>query len=85
MTAATITCIRCGDVLTQKDRVQSPGDGPTIEMYECMRENCGRRAAVIFEPEGGLTDDQQSWVETEIARRGSFFPGDYTGTRTPRQ
>jgi hypothetical protein len=64
--------------MTLMETVTTPGKGPTIEMYACERDGCQRRAGLIFEPEGGLTDEQQSWVEVEIARRGSFFPSDYT-------
>lgn len=73
---SAVVCLKCGHGMTPGDQVQHPGGGPTIEIYECP--NCRVRAAVMFEPRAsGLTSDEQSWVEREVAARGSFFPGDY--------
>lgn len=52
-----------------------------IDLYRCPAEECGRKAVVMFEPAGGLAEDQRTFVEKEIARRGAFFPSDYTGSR----
>lgn len=80
-----VLCRRCGDVMERKETISAGDDGPTVEMYECPRQECGRKAGVIYEPEGGLTGDQQSWVEREVGMRGSFFPTDWTQTsRGPR-
>jgi hypothetical protein len=78
---AVIVCPACGGAMLLEGQpiVPPKGKGPTVEMYQCEGEMCQRRAALIFEPEGGLTDEDRSWVEREVARRGAFFPADYTG------
>ena len=53
--------------------------GPQVEMFKCQSADCGATAALMFEPIGGTAPEDASWVEREIARRGSFFPSDYTG------
>lgn len=58
------------------ESVEHPGGAARVEAYAC---ECGRKAVVMFEHKGGLTEDEQGWVEREVARRGSFFPGDYGG------
>lgn len=68
--------------MTLIEKVTTPGEGPQIEMYQCP--NCQLRAALTYEPVGGFTEAQQSWVEQQIAMRGSFFPSDFTSTRGPR-
>lgn len=76
---SAVQCIRCGDTMGLQETVQQP-KGATIEVYACAREECQLRAVVIFEIHGGLSPEQQSWVEKEVARRGSFFPMDFTGS-----
>ena len=51
-----------------------------IEMYRCPDESCARKAVLMYEPLGGLAEDQRSFVEREIARSGAFFPSDFTGS-----
>lgn len=74
-----VFCHRCGDPMEMNEPISTPGTGPQIEMYQCPRAGCELRAALCFEAVGGNTDDQQNWVEREIARKGSFFPQDYIG------
>jgi hypothetical protein len=79
-----VICKHCGDAMTMQETVVAPNQGPTIEMYLCARDD--RKAAVVYEPEGGLDEQAQSWVEREIARRGSFFPSDFSQQNTgPRR
>lgn len=80
-----VLCKHCGDAMQMQETVQAPNKGPTIEMFECAREGCQRKAAVVYEPEGGLDEQAQTWVEREIARRGSFFPSDFTQSQGPRR
>jgi ribosomal protein S27E len=82
MTPTSVACSRCGETMVVAEKVSTPGDGPQIEMHQCG--NCNLRAALIYEPEGGLSEVQRSWVEQQIAQRGSFFPSDFTQTRGPR-
>jgi hypothetical protein len=77
-----IRCARCWEPMTAAEKVSAPADAPQIEMYDC--ERCHLRAGLIFEPVGGMNDVQRSWVEQQIAQRGSFFPSDFTSTRGPR-
>lgn len=80
-----VLCKHCGDAMAMQETVQAPNQGPTIEMFACQRETCERKAAVVYEPEGGLDLEAQSWVEREIARRGSFFPSDFNSQQGPRR
>lgn len=75
-----VVCPTCTVLMRKEETVTPPKSGPVIEVYQCVTETCQRRAAVIFEPAGGMTEDQRSWVEREIARRGSFFPSDVSQT-----
>lgn len=80
MPETTILCRECGAAMEAAETVTPPrGRGPTIQMFQCPAEECARRAAVIYEPAGGLSEDDRSFVEREVARRGAFFPGEYTG------
>lgn len=72
---ATILCPACGLAMIRKDA--SLDRGVEIDTYQCPDEECARKAVVVFEPPGGLSEEDQSWVEREIARRGAFFPSDY--------
>lgn len=78
----TISCRRCADPMVQIDQVVAPKDGPIIEVQQC--ERCELKVVLIFEPHGGLTTDQQTWVERVVGEKGSFFPTDFTQTRGPR-
>ena len=73
-----VTCLACGSRMSvPEETITQPSGGAIIEVYLCGSETCGRRAALVFEPQGGLSEDQQTWVEREIGRRGAFFPSDY--------
>lgn len=75
---SVVRCRACGTEMRAEDVVTPPkGSGPVIEMFQCPDEECARRAAVIFEPAGGMSDDERSFVEREVARRGAFFPSDF--------
>lgn len=77
---SAVRCRACGSEMRPEDVVTPPtGTGPVIEMYQCPDDECARRAAVIFEPAGGMNDDDRSFVEREVARRGAFFPSDFGG------
>ena len=55
-----------------------PDQTGTLAQYECSM--CGRRAAVIFNPIGGMSQASQSWVDNELRTNGYVFPADYTGS-----
>lgn len=76
---SAVHCRRCGVPCALTEVVEHPSGhkGPVVEFYACQQEGCGRRAAVTFEPDGGLDAEQATWVEREVARRGAFFPADY--------
>lgn len=82
---SAVVCLRCGEPAVKTDTVEHPKgrQGPLIEMYKCEADTCGARAALMFEPVGGVNDDEASWVEKEVAKRGSFFPTDFNN-RGPR-
>lgn len=73
----TLVCRKCADPLLElaDEGIQQGTDGPQILVYRCAR--CEIKAVVIFEPQGGVNSDQESWVQREVAIRGSFFPQDY--------
>lgn len=79
---ADIACPACGSGMARRETV-SQDNGPRIELYQCSG-GCGRKAALIHEPGGGLTEDQKSFVEREVARLGAFFPADYLGPPSRR-
>ena len=73
----TIPCEACGRPL---GRVETFAEGrTTFDVYQCAESPCARKAVVIYEPPGGLLDEEVTFIEREIARHGAFFPGDYTG------
>lgn len=74
---SAVRCLNCGGDMRPEEVVTPPKGGPTIEMYECGNDECKRRAALIFEPAGGMGEDDRSFVEREVARRGAFFPSDF--------
>lgn len=59
--------------------------GPPLDCYQCPDDTCKRKAIVVFEPSGGLSEKEATFVEREIARRGAFFPSDTTGGRQTRR
>lgn len=73
-----IPCPACTEPMARVEVVDEPR--VKLDTYRCNREACGRKAVVVFEPEGGLSEPEQSFVEREIARRGAFFPSDFTGS-----
>lgn len=85
MNSTSVICRKCGDLMPQRETMDHPPGGldqPHIEAYECQR--CSLRAVVMFEPVGGSNPEQTTWVEEQVAQRGSFFPTDWTGSRGPR-
>lgn len=74
----TLECRKCGDPLADvaDEGITQGTDGPQILVYRCPR--CEIKAVVIFEPTGGVTPEQESWVQREVAARGHFFPSDFT-------
>lgn len=76
----TVPCPNC-TALMDRVEVVTQDNGPRIELYKCSDPECARKAALIYEPGTGLSSDQRSWVEREVARLGAFFPHDYTGNR----
>lgn len=82
MVDASIRCSECqAEMSPVEGPLTPPKGGPVFHIFECPNDGCKRRAALIFEPIGGMTDDERSWVEREVARRGSFFPSDQHGRR----
>jgi hypothetical protein len=77
MTTNQLYCKTCGDPLTAlpDQTAQGPDNGPLLDVFECTR--CQIKSVLITEPVGGITAKQESWVEREVAARGSFFPQDY--------
>ena len=78
-----LPCVACQRQMERIKTVEKDDKGRPlhIEMYQCADEACARKAVLMYEPLGGLAEDQRSFVEREIARSGSFFPSDYTGNR----
>jgi hypothetical protein len=64
--------------------VQGSESGPPFDMYRCGDSTCARKAVVLWEPKGGMNEDQANWIQQEISRRGAFFPSDYTGRNIGR-
>jgi hypothetical protein len=73
--------VRCADCRSSMQRIEE-SPHPTLkvrflEFYQCSNVACGRRAVLQWEkPDGSLTNEDQSWVEREVASRGSWFPSD---------
>lgn len=72
----TIPCHVCGRVMQRIEEFRE--DRAAFDLYQCQQASCGRKTSIVFEPEGGPTPDERSFVEREVARRGAFFPSDYT-------
>ena len=83
---SVVHCLRCGGLSARVEVVEHPKgrQGPQVEMYQCEDTTCGAKAALMFEPVGGTDAEAASWVEKEVARRGSFFPSDFSGQRRGR-
>ena len=71
-----IHCL-CRQAMTRAEVVPHPNGAVHLEFYACSSAACGRRAAVLWELRGTLSDEDRTWVEREVARRGYFFPSDY--------
>lgn len=69
-------CLRCGQEMQGNEKVNHPGGSCRIEVYACP---CGRKAVIMFELAGGLSVEEDDWVQREVARRGAFFPSDFSG------
>ncbi len=76
---AVIQCPTCSVSMTRAEVVEQE-NGPRIELYKCADTECGRRAALVYEP-GAITDEQKDWIKSEIGRMGAFFPSDHVGPR----
>lgn len=72
-----MTCRRCGTDMVVETEIRD--NNAEVDIFVCQNASCVARVAVIWEPEGGYTEAQQTWIEREIARHGAFFPTDYTG------
>ncbi len=79
----TLRCPACGAQMLRRE-VVTQENGPRIELYKCEDNQCARKAALMYEPGGGLTEEGKSFVEREVARMGAFFPHEYTGSRRNR-
>lgn len=80
--ALQFVCHECGSPVERIQEINEPENmltGVRIDVYQCSNEPCKRRAVIVYEPTGGLTETQQTWVEKEVMRTGSFFPSDFRG------
>lgn len=67
----------CREVMKRQEEVTHPDGAAYLEFYACPAD--GRKLVLWWElTGGGVTPEQRSWVEKEVARRGSFFPSDYS-------
>ena len=73
-----VPCHVCSEPMARVETVGQTADGPAFDCYQCQVGGCGRKVVVVFEPAGGLSAPQQTFIEQEIARRGAFFPSDHT-------
>lgn len=71
-----VPCPSCGEGMLRVDviRVDAEKRPLFIDLYKCHTPECGRKAAIFFEPDGGLTAPEQDLIQREIARTGAFFP-----------
>lgn len=71
-----LTCPTCGETMARVDTVRADAEKRPlfIDLYKCLQPECGRKAAIFFEPVGGLTAPEQNLIQREIARTGAFFP-----------
>ena len=75
-----LSCHVCGAGAERTQETQDPeglAKGVRIEAYQCVRDECRRKIMVIYEPAGGLDEEQRTWVEREVMRAGAFFPADH--------
>jgi hypothetical protein len=73
-----LRCADCGASMRRVEEVQHPtAKCRFLEFYQCNAEACARKLVLQWErPDGSLTDEDLSWVEREVLRRGSWFPSD---------
>lgn len=71
---SSVRCRFCQAMLAPTESVPHPQGACHVEFYAC---ECGHKAVVMFEVRGMLSAEEQSWVDREVARRGSFFPTDF--------
>ena len=77
--ALTILCSTCHQPLQRQSALSTPqtDEGPRIDVYLCEACQAGK-VAVLFELDGAHVAPYEGWVQREVARRGAFFPSDYT-------
>ena len=61
--------------MVPSDAVEHPKGEARVDLCACSL--CGRRVALMWELTGAWSADAATWVEEEVAKRGSFFPQDY--------
>jgi hypothetical protein len=72
-----LPCHGCGAAMRRVMQVEETPKGPAIDVYQCETDGCKLKIDVIYEPAGGLSEAQKTWLEREVARTGAFFPADY--------
>lgn len=72
-----IICPTCRATLLRVDVVEQSAQGPRIEFYQCEKDTCVGKLAVLFELSGDLRPTEPGFVEREVGRRGAFFPQDF--------
>ncbi len=80
-TEQLLRCADCGGSMQRVEEVEHPtAKCRFLWFFECQQ--CQRRAVLQWEkPDGSLTPEEESWVEREVANRGSWFPSDYGRSR----
>lgn len=80
---AAIRCASCRDLMRRVSEQANPDRSAHLEFYAC--QGCGRKLALWWELTGAEPSaEQRSWVEREVAAKGSFFPSDYAPRRFSR-
>lgn len=70
-------CEHCRGVMKRAFEERHPDGLAFLDGYQC--DGCGRKAVLYWEMTGrGVTPEVRGWVEREIAKKGSFFPSDFT-------
>lgn len=79
-TEQLLRCADCASAMARAEEVQHPtAKCRFLDFYQCQNPACQRRLVLQWErPDGVLTDEDRSWVDQEVARRGVFWPSDYT-------
>lgn len=80
-----LRCPSCREPMRRLEELKHADGQLFLDLYQCSDvARCGRKAGLQWELTGkGMTKEGRSWVEREIQARGSFFPGDYTGSSGP--